>query len=140
VDLETNSHRSFDGLSWSALDLSQVAKLGIQAAADDTNRLSVASDATLLSHDGGGHQLKLNKAAETDSSSVVFQTDFSGRAEIGTAGGENFSIKVSADGTTWTDALTVDGTVALTTFRGQSLDFGDEDASQITVQAPSFST
>jgi hypothetical protein len=36
--------------------------LGINATADSTNRLTVAADATLLNHDGDGHQLKINKA------------------------------------------------------------------------------
>ena len=85
------------------------ATLGINATADSTNRLAVAADATLLSHDGAGHQLKINKAAASETGSLVFQTSWSGRAEMGLAGDDDFRIKVSADGTVWREALTVAG-------------------------------
>ena len=57
---------------------------------------------------GPGHQLKLNKAAAGDTASLLFQTGFSGRAEMGTAGSDDFSVKVSADGSVFATALTVD--------------------------------
>lgn len=98
----------FDGADWLARDISAVDALGINAAADSFNRLSVASDAVLLTHAGAGHQLKVNKAAATDTASLLFQTGFSGRAEMGLAGNDDFSIKVSADGSTWVDALRID--------------------------------
>ena len=34
--------------------------VGVNVAADTTNRLAVSSPATLLNHEGAGHQLKLN--------------------------------------------------------------------------------
>lgn len=100
----------FDGLVWKTLadgPLS-VAQLGVSTAADATNRLSVSSPATLLNHAGGGHQLKLNKAAPADTASLLFQTGFGGRAEMGTAGSDDFSVKVSADGATWFTGLEAD--------------------------------
>ena len=90
--------------------------VGINATSDSTNKLAVAADATLLSHDGTGHQLKINKAGATDTASLLYQTNWSGRAEMGLAGNDDFAIKVSADGTTFTDALRIDaatGEVAL---------------------------
>ena len=87
-----------------------VAQLGISANADTTNRLSVTSPATLLNHAGNGHQLKLNKNATTDTASLLFQTGFSGRAEIGTTGDDGLHIKVSANGGTFTEALSIDAT------------------------------
>lgn len=101
----------FDGNGWQAVqpDFQNVSEVGINAVADGTNRLSVSSDATLLSNAGAGHQLKLNKAAETDTASLLFQTGFGGRAEMGTAGEDDFSIKVSADGSTFNTALRVEG-------------------------------
>lgn len=86
----------------------ETSQLGINTIADATNRLSVSSPATLLSHEGGGHQLKLNKAAAAETASLLYQNNFSGRAEMGLAGDDDFAIKVSPDGTTWTNALTVD--------------------------------
>jgi hypothetical protein len=85
-----------------------LAKLGINAAADLTTRLAVAADATLFSHDGAGHRLMLNKATAADTASLLLQDGFSGRAEIGLAGDDALHLKVSADGSSWTEALTVD--------------------------------
>jgi len=99
----------FDGSLWRPVlpDLQNLPSLGIAATADDTNRLTVASAATLLTHAGAGHQVKLNKASATDTASLLFQTGWSGRAEMGTAGGDDFTIKVSPDGSQWLTALTV---------------------------------
>jgi len=84
-------------------------RLGIGAAPDGVNRLAVASQASLFSHAGAGHQLKINKAAAGDTASVVLQSGFSGRAEIGLAGDDRLRVKASADGILWRDALVVDG-------------------------------
>lgn len=115
----------FDGTEWQATggaaDLQNVPEVGIGTTADSTNRLAVASEATLLTHDGNGHQLKLNKAALTDTASLLFQTGFSGRAEMGTAGEDSFSIKVSADGTAFQTALRAEaGTGAVQFPSGQT--------------------
>ncbi|MGV6848835.1 MAG: DUF2793 domain-containing protein [Marinibacterium sp.] len=96
----------FDGTVWAAPD--SLPQLGIGTAADPVNVLSVAGDATLLSHAGAGHQLKINKATAPDTASLLFQTGWSGRAEMGTAGSDAFAIKVSPDGATWTTALSLD--------------------------------
>ena len=86
-------------------------QLGIGGAtADATNRLSVSAPAVLLNHAGAGHQLKVNKALAADTGSLLFQTGFSGRAEMGTTGSDDFAIKVSPDGITYFNALLVDRT------------------------------
>ena len=110
--------RVFDGAGWSdaaGVDLQNLAGLGIGASSDATNRLTVASDATLLTHAGGGHQLKLNKAGLSDTASLLYQNNWSGRAEIGLAGNDELSVKVSADGGSFVTALAAaaDGRVAL---------------------------
>lgn len=84
-------------------------QLGIATSADATNRLAVSAPATLLTHAGAGHQLKLNKAATGDTATLLFQNDWSGRAEIGLAGEDALSFKVSPDGGSWRTALTVSG-------------------------------
>jgi hypothetical protein len=84
-----------------------IAMWGINATADLTNRLTVASDASLFSHDGASHQLKINKNAAGDTASVLFQTGFTGHAEFGLTGDDDFRLKVSDDGSTWFDALAV---------------------------------
>jgi hypothetical protein len=100
----------FNGLTWIALSDGPftVGQLGVSATPDATNRLAVSAPATLLNHAGSGHQLKLNKAVAGDTASLLFQTGFSGRAEMGTAGSDDFSIKVSADGSTFFTAVEAD--------------------------------
>ena len=100
--------RIFDGTDWVAVSadaLDNLPGLGVNTAHDATNRLAVASPASLFSHEGAGHQLKIDKAAPADTASLLFQTGFSGRAEMGTAGGDDWSLKVSPDGSTWHTAL-----------------------------------
>ncbi|WP_164919447.1 DUF2793 domain-containing protein [Hansschlegelia zhihuaiae] len=88
--------------------LEALTRLGVNATADLTNRVAVASEAVLFNHDGAGVQVKLNRAAAGDTASLLFQTGFSGRAEFGLAGSDDFSLKVSGDGSSWISALTVD--------------------------------
>ncbi|WP_438991559.1 DUF2793 domain-containing protein [Lentibacter sp.] len=92
--------------------LETTPQLGINATADLTNRLSLSAPASLLNHEGAGHQLKVNKATASDTASLLFQNDFSGRAEMGLAGNDDFSVKVSPDGATWRNALQVDAQTA----------------------------
>jgi len=100
---------AYNGSAWvaTATEINPAAKVGINTTADTTNRLSVSSPATLFSHEGAGHQLKINKAAAAQTGSVLFQTAFSGRAEFGTTGDDDFHVKVSPDGGTWKDALVI---------------------------------
>lgn len=111
-DAQTSEICVFTGTSWQAVgsDLQNISGVGINTTSDANNGLAVASPAVLLTHGGGsgGHQLKINKATAGDTASLLFQTGWSGRAEMGTTGSDNFAIKVSADGSTFTDALTFD--------------------------------
>lgn len=91
-------------------------KRGINASADNTNRRSISSDAVLLNHAGAGHQVKVNKATVADTASLLFQSNWSGRAEMGLAGTDNFAVKVSADGPTWSTALSVEAANGNVTF------------------------
>src|SRR5215211_315237 len=47
---------------------------GINATADATTRLAVASPASLFDNVGNGHQQKVNKAAAGDTASTLYQT------------------------------------------------------------------
>ncbi len=105
-----------------------VPGLGIGTAHDATNRLAVVSEATLLTHAGAGHQVKINKAGASETASLLFQSGWSGRAEMGLAGSEDFAIKVSADGTAWTEALRLDRANGRMRLTAPALAFdGDED-------------
>ncbi|MGL4322904.1 MAG: DUF2793 domain-containing protein [Beijerinckiaceae bacterium] len=100
---------TFDGNQWRApaVEMQNLPQLGINASADSTNRLAVSAPATLFNHEGSGHQIKLNKASAGDTASLLFQTGYSGRAELGTCGTDAFSVKVSPDGASWLSALVV---------------------------------
>jgi hypothetical protein len=84
-----------------------IALFGINATADTTNRLAVGADASLFTHDGTNHRLKINKNAAANTASVLFQTGFTGHAEFGLTGDDDFRLKVSDNGSTWFDALAV---------------------------------
>ncbi|WP_322894991.1 MULTISPECIES: DUF2793 domain-containing protein [unclassified Yoonia] len=103
-------HIRMDG-KWSAKghppDLQNLPAVGVNATADATNRLSLRAPATLFDNEGAGHQIKINKAAAGDTGSLLFQTGYSGRAEMGLAGSDDFTIKTSPDGTLWRQALTI---------------------------------
>lgn len=92
-----------DGTQWT----DGPRRLGVNAAPDAVNRLAVASAASLFTHEGGDHRLAINRAGTGDTASVVFQSGWTGLAEIGLAGGDGFTIK-AFDGNTWYEALRVD--------------------------------
>lgn len=81
--------------------------VGINATADSTNRLAMKSPASLFDNAGGGHQQKINKNAAGDTASQLYQTGYSGRAEIGLTGDDDFHFKVSPDGSAWKEAIKI---------------------------------
>jgi Protein of unknown function (DUF2793) len=108
--------RVFDGSAWIMPSPTQTSRFGINATADATNRLSVASPAMLFNHDGAGCQIKINKATATETASLLYQTAFSGRAEMGLTGSDAFRIKVSTDGAVWRDGLVIAGATGFAGF------------------------
>lgn len=90
--------------------------VGVNATADTTNRLSVSSPASLFNHEGAGHQLKINKNLAADTASMLFQTGFSGRAEMGLTGDDDYHFKVSSDGSIWNEAIIINRTTGAVTF------------------------
>ena len=114
-DRAAGALRVWTGADWAAIGGGTATeppevlpRLGIATGADDTNRLSVQSAAALFTHDGAGHQIKVNKATTGDTASLLFQSGYTGHAEMGLAGEIGFSIKVSADGSAWSQALAFD--------------------------------
>lgn len=109
----------FDGEAWigllgANLELQNVARLGVGTAADATNPLAAKLNNALwtarYAAEGGDGSLryKLNKETVADVLSLLFQSGFSGRAEIGLVGDDDLAVKVSSDGSSWTTALTID--------------------------------
>ncbi|HHI70053.1 MAG TPA: DUF2793 domain-containing protein [Rhodobacteraceae bacterium] len=109
---DIGEQRVYDGTSWALTtapaNFQNLEYVGISTTADTINRLAVSSEATLLSHASAGHQLKINKAADTDTASLLFQTNWAGRAEMGTVADDNFTIKVSNDGNNFREAISID--------------------------------
>ncbi len=107
----------FNGTAWvqppPPTTLANLTGLGVNATPDATNKLSINSAAALFNNVGNGIQIKLNKNAPGDTASFLYQTGFSGRAELGTTGDDGFHFKVSADGTSWKEALVMDQATGL---------------------------
>lgn len=110
----------FTGSTWASLAgtialLQSLALLGLGTTADATNPFSAKLNKALwtakTTGEGGDGDLRytMNKEAAGNVLSFLMQTGWSGRAEIGLVGDDDLAFKVSADGTAWTTALTVDG-------------------------------
>ncbi|WP_282078371.1 peptidase G2 autoproteolytic cleavage domain-containing protein [Epibacterium ulvae] len=104
-DLNSAQMWVWSGTNWQSLPCYRTPQIGINSSADSDNRLTVAAQASLFNHEGQGHQLKVNKARSSDTASFVLQNAFSGRAEIGLAGSDDLSVKLSANGSQWDEAL-----------------------------------
>lgn len=99
----------FEGTAWQPVGGAGSADfLGLNAIADETTRLAVASPFSRFSHDGADHRMIIDKASPADVASLIYQSGMSGRAEIGLVGDDSLHLKVSADGTVFRDALVVD--------------------------------
>ncbi len=103
--VDTGERLVFQAGSWK-----RPARFGINASPDAANRLAVGSAAVLFTHEApsGSARVKVNRSGAGETASHLFQSGFSGRAEIGLAGDDAFRLKVSADGSVWRDALVVD--------------------------------
>jgi hypothetical protein len=95
--------------------LDNLAHLGVGTTADASNPLSAKLNAALFTAkyvaEGGTGDLRytLNKEAAARTATLLMQSNWSGRAEIGLAGDDNLALKVSSDGATWRTALKITG-------------------------------
>lgn len=112
----------WDGQNWTSLSADQTINtanlpvLGINTTADENNKLSVASANSLLTHDGSDHRLKINKNETADTASLLFQTNYSGRAEFGLTGSDDFNIKTSPDGSLFRDSINIQSQTGFVSF------------------------
>ena len=89
-------------------------RFGLGTTADAANpfaaRLNNALWTALGSGEGGDGDLRLtlNKEAAADVLSLLFQSGWGGRAELGLIGDDDLRLKVSADGSAWQDVWSVD--------------------------------
>lgn len=125
-DLETaglivRTEAGWEPLSATLRTLGNLQGVGVGTPADEdlpfSARLNTALFAARPTEEGGDGDLRLtlNKSTAADVLSLLFQTGFSARAEIGLVGDDRLKVRTSADGAVFQDALTVepDGTVGL---------------------------
>lgn len=117
----------FDGDEWKTSgsvpeQIHNLQRLGLGTTADDLNRLSAKLNAALFAAvatgEGGTGDLRfvLNKSTEANVLSQLYQRGFSGRAETGLIGSDDFGLRVSPDGSQWRDALLVDHRTGVASF------------------------
>lgn len=88
--------------------------LGVGTTADASNPFSAKLNDALwtakTAAEGGTGDLryKLNKESAAKTLSLLMQTNYSGRAEIGLTGDDKLHVKVSGDGSNWKEAVVVD--------------------------------
>lgn len=110
---------AFSGSGWidaiaALTSLNNMTLLGVGTTADATNPLSAKLNNTLFTAktvaEGGDGNLryKLSKESAANTLSFLLQDNYSGRAEIGLTGDDDFHFKVSADGATWFEALAIE--------------------------------
>jgi hypothetical protein len=102
----------FNAAGWQSLiatsALQSLPALSINMTPTGSERFSVQDDASLLNHDGSDHRLKINKAAQSNTASVLFSENFVSKAEVGLAGDNQLHFKVSPDGNTWQSSVQLD--------------------------------
>ncbi|HEX2136966.1 MAG TPA: DUF2793 domain-containing protein [Microvirga sp.] len=117
----------YDGAAWQGMtaygqDLDNLPRLGIGTAADAVNRLAAKLNAALFTAltaaEGGSGDLRfvLNKEGAAGVLAQLYQSGYSGRAETGLVGDEDYRIRVSGDGSVWRDALRVDRATGVVSF------------------------
>lgn len=101
---------------WTLVDqaASNLAAVGIGTAADPSNPLSVYGTSALF-NSGADVRVKLNKASSSNTASFLFQDGFSGRAEIGLTGDDNFHFKVSSNGSAFNTGILIDAATGAVT-------------------------
>ncbi|MFN3353526.1 MAG: DUF2793 domain-containing protein, partial [Brevundimonas sp.] len=92
----------------------ELERFGLGTTADASNPFAAKLNKALWTarpvSEGGDGSLRytLNKDGAGDVLSVLLQSGYGGRAEFGLIGDDAFSLKVSADGANWREALRVD--------------------------------
>lgn len=117
----------FDGAAWIDMGLAlrrlgDLERLGLGATADAINPLTVRANGVLFAarkvSEGGAGDMRftLNKETAAKTVSQLYQSNWSGRAETGLTGDDDFHVKVSPDGASWKEAIVVDRTTGMVAF------------------------
>lgn len=108
-----------NGVFTNSKELNNLTGLGINCECDNDNKLAIKSNYVLFDNNGGDSKIKANKSTTTQTASHLFQNNYSGRAEFGLIGNDDFSLKVSSDGSEWKEAFVVDKTTGNIDFKGE---------------------
>lgn len=117
-DVENQKLSVFTSSDWSFVlpdRLENLEGFGVNMTSNAMTPLAVAAPASLFTDAGTDHRLTVNKASETDTASIVLQTGFTGKAEVGLIGNNEFALRVSDDGTNWTTAIEISEAESRTT-------------------------
>ncbi len=115
--------RGADGWHGFPTRLQDLTRLGLNTTADADNpfaaKVNKALWTALSSAEGGDGDLRftMNKEGGADTLSLLFQSGWGGRAEIGLVGDDDLRVKVSPDGSDWREALRVDRDTARVWFQ-----------------------
>ena len=127
-----NQSLVFDGANWNADrpdELQDITRLGLGASADASNpflaKLNALLFTALYDGEGGSGNLyaKLNKEAAADTLSLLFQTGYSTRAEIGLVGDDDVLFKVSPDGSSFYEGIRIDKDSGQVSFPNGTVNF-----------------
>lgn len=105
---------AYDGSAFVSPPLQNVSLLGINTAADANNKLAVRSNQVLFTAlnaaDGGDGDMvaTLNKEAAADDAGFTLQRGFSTRTLFGLLDGDDFTVKVSPDGSSFYTGISID--------------------------------
>ena len=106
-------------------EVQNLSLVGVNTTANSTNKLSVKSDSVLFDNTTDDSRVKVNKATSTDTASHLFQSNYSGRAEFGLIGNDDFTLKVSSDGTNWNNSFVVNKTTGNIDFKANITQNGE---------------
>ncbi len=115
----------FDGTVWRGIlpdEMQNLTALGVGATADAYNPLLAKLNASLFTaleaaYGGSGDlRFKLNKEASSNVLSLLFQDNYSTRAEIGLVGDDDLVFKTSPDGAIFLEGLRIDRSTGRVSF------------------------
>ncbi len=123
----------FDGAQWLDLGADQTDNIealmvSLNGAQIGGSTLSVhGSESRFVAKPGESDDIRLmiEKTTEPATASLIFQTGAEGRAEIGLAGDDDMSVRVSSDGSSWIDALRIDHASGMALFTANAEIGGD---------------